>query len=328
MRVLDLFAGIGGFSLGLHRAGGFETAAFVEWDDYAQKVLAKNFPGVPIFGDIKKVGKDETDGLGRIDCVTGGFPCQPFSVAGKQDGTKDDRHLWPEIPRIIRATNPTWCIFENVRGLLTIDGGMVINEVLSDLEDLGFECQTFVVPACATDAPHRRDRVWIVGHAKHDGSYGTYTDTRRTQSQQPGLCEVGQPERASGTCDVAHAKGVFSDGAEHHGGDHQTKRLSGEPRGSGGADDVPNTNSQRQQGQGLHGRSVDQTKDKDRQADRPNDSGEGNPSIWLPEPGVGRVAHGIPKRVDRLKCLGNAIVPQVATQIGLAILDAEQWGEE
>ena len=141
--VLDLFSGIGGFSLGLERAG-MRTVAFCENDLFCQKVLAKHWPD-----------------RGTVELICGGFPCQPFSVAGDKRGAEDDRALWPEMLRVIREVGPAWVIGENVAGIINME----LDNVLSDLEDSGYSCQTFVIPACAVDARHKRDRVWIMAYA-------------------------------------------------------------------------------------------------------------------------------------------------------------------
>ena len=160
MKIIDLFSGIGGFSLGLESTGGFETVQFVENNKWCQKVLAKNFPNVPITGDIRNY-----EGQEQADVVVGGFPCQPFSVAGKRKGTEDDRHLWPEMLRVIKASKPRWVIGENVRNLTSIQQGMVFEQVCTDLENEGYEVQSFIIPASAVNAPHQRYRVWIVAHS-------------------------------------------------------------------------------------------------------------------------------------------------------------------
>ena len=237
MKVIDLFSGIGGFCLGLESTGGFETIKFVENNEWCQKVLAKNFPGVPIIGDIK-----DYEGQ-KADVVTGGFPCQPFSIPGKRKGTDDNRHLWSEMLRVIKASKPRWCIGENVRNLTSIENGMVFEQVCTDLENEGYEVQSFIIPASAVNAPHQRYRVWIMGW-KSDSS----DECQKREVQE---------RKNSESC--------------------RTSRLS---------------------------------KFK-------------NESWWGVEPSVGRVANGIPRRVDRFKGLGNAIVPQIAYQIGLAILEAE-----
>ncbi len=157
MRVLDLFSGIGGFSLAAHWVG-FETAAFCEQDKFCQKVLAKNFPGIPIFDDIKTLKGDQFNG--SIDIVCGGFPCQPYSQAGKRRSSKDDRHLWPAMARVIKEVRPRWVIGENTTGIISLE----LDNILSDLEDLGYSCQTLDIPAGGVGAAHRRQRVWIVAH--------------------------------------------------------------------------------------------------------------------------------------------------------------------
>jgi DNA (cytosine-5)-methyltransferase 1 len=157
MRLLDLFSGIGGFSLAASWAG-IETVQFVEYDSYCQKVLNKNFPGVTIHGDIKTYRGQP----GSADIISGGFPCQPFSVAGKQRGAEDDRALWSEMFRIIKEVRPSWVIGENVTGIVNME----LDNVLSDLESEGYQTQAFIIPACAVDAKHRRNRVWIVAYSK------------------------------------------------------------------------------------------------------------------------------------------------------------------
>lgn len=164
MRHLDLFSGIGGFSLASDWAFGDVEHIFCEIDPFCQQILKKHWPNSTIYGDIKKLTN-----IGTVDLVTGGFPCQPFSAAGKRKGSDDSRHLWPEMRRVIEEFQPRWVVGENVRGLLNIEGGVVFEQVCLDLEALGYEVQPFVVPACAVNAPHRRDRVWIVAHAERDG---------------------------------------------------------------------------------------------------------------------------------------------------------------
>ena len=173
MKQMELFAGIGGFGLAGEWAG-IESAVQVEWNPFCQKVLAKNFPNAQRYGDITKF--DGTPFRGAIDIVSGGFPCQPYSTAGKRLGKEDERHLWPEMLRVIREVAPRWVVGENVRGIVSWNGGMVFDEVQSDLEAAGYEVQAFILPACAVDAPHRRDRVWFVAHAKAVNDSG---DTRK-----------------------------------------------------------------------------------------------------------------------------------------------------
>tara|TARA_R110000850_G_scaffold226321_1_gene351578 strand:+ start:82 stop:915 length:834 start_codon:yes stop_codon:yes gene_type:complete len=274
LRTLDLFAGIGGFSLGLHRTGGFETVAFVERDDYAQKVLAKNFLDVPIFDDVRTF---DADGLGRIDVITGGFPCQPWSVAGKREGHLDtqDRDLWPKMASIIEELQPKWVIGENVQGFVNEPMGLA--RTLADLESIGYQSTYWILPAAGVGAPHRRNRVFILAHTRH----GRRGDIRVTEKGQ-----YPQRERSTDTDSVSGS----------------SKQPSS----------VADTDSTLSEGNERAKRS---------EQERANNS---QLSRWATEPDICRVAHGIPRRVDRLRCLGNAIVPQIATQIGNAILEAEK----
>lgn len=164
LKVLDLFSGLGGFSLGLERTGYFKTIAFCEIDKYCSLILDKHWKGIKIYNDVRKINKEQfdTDGIEFPDVVTGGFPCQPFSVAGKQKGTNDDRHLWPEMFRIIKTFKPKFVIGENVKGLINIQDGVVFETVCTDLESEGYEVQAFNIPAAGVGAPHRRERIWII----------------------------------------------------------------------------------------------------------------------------------------------------------------------
>lgn len=157
MKHLDLFSGIGGFALAAQWAG-METVAFCEIDKFCHKVLNKNFPGIPIHNDIRTFSGEDYAG---IDIITGGYPCQPFSTAGKRKGEDDPRHLWPEIFRVIKQARPTWVVCENVAGHIS----MGLDKVLSDMEGINYTGQPIIIPACAKDAPHERKRVWIVFHA-------------------------------------------------------------------------------------------------------------------------------------------------------------------
>lgn len=161
MKHIGLFDGIGGFSLAA-RWMGWDTVAWCEWEEMCQRHLRYHFPEAEGFGDITKT--DFTKYADKIDLLTGGFPCQPFSTAGKRQGTADTRHLWPEMLRAIREIRPRWIVGENVRGLVNWDGGVVFNTVQADLEAQGYEVIPFLLPACAVDAPHRRDRIWFVAH--------------------------------------------------------------------------------------------------------------------------------------------------------------------
>ena len=163
MRHLDLFSGIGGFALAASWVWGdeHEPHAFVEIDEFCQKVLGKHWPDVPIHNDIREYRHDGT----IIDILTGGFPCQPFSCAGQQRSEKDDRFLWPEMFRVIKEAHPTWIIGENVAGIINL----ALDRVCSELEQLGYEVRPFDIPACSIGAKHCRRRIWIVAHLNRDG---------------------------------------------------------------------------------------------------------------------------------------------------------------
>jgi len=179
MRVLDLFSGIGGFSLGLERAG-MTTVAFCEIEPFPRRVLAKHWPGVPIHDDIKSL--DGSQYRGAIDVLCGGFPCQPFSTAGKQEGAKHNSYLWPEMLRVVRESRPNWVIAENVAGLDSMD----LERVVSDLEAVGYQVWPILIPACAVGLPHRRNRIWICGYSDSDSESGRTLDAEAPRLQRDG----------------------------------------------------------------------------------------------------------------------------------------------
>ena len=197
LRHVDLCSGIGGFSLGFEWAQLSTPILFCDTEPWCRKILAKNFPNVPIATDVKELANDPERLVPDCDILTAGYPCQPFSVAGKQKGTEDDRHIWPYIFRIVTQKRPTWCVFENVYGHIA----MGLDQVLADLESEGYATRTFVVPACGVNAPHKRDRLWIVGYAEHDGSStskirGSNAQDARGASQ--GQIQTKQSSGASG----------------------------------------------------------------------------------------------------------------------------------
>ena len=163
LRVLDTFAGIGGFSKGLDDTGGFETVAFCEIEKYPQKVLAKHWPGVPIYDDVRELTYDKlkADGITGIDIVTAGFPCQPHSFSGSRLASKDERDLWDDLFRIVRETG-AWGIFENVRGLLSSENGRYFGRILRDLASIGYDVEWMCLPASAFGAEHLRERIYII----------------------------------------------------------------------------------------------------------------------------------------------------------------------
>ena len=358
MKTIDLFSGIGGFSLGLESTGGFETVQFVENEPWCQKILAKNFPEVPIAGDIR-----EYEGQ-RADVVVGGFPCQPFSVAGKRKGTRDDRHLWPEMLRVIKASKPRWVIGENVRNLTSIQDGLVFEQVCTDLESEGFEVQPFIIPASAVNAPHQRYRVWIVAHSDSIRNQSNLRETSR-KGQNRTLNTQGASNLSETTTDVADSKRMgcsertkkprqfkneetsdkFDNSSQGCSVRKSSKDVANSKRFSSDVRKNRDSKEKSRQKRVLRSKTrgescnVADSKISERDALQTNrEHGETTPqevfrdrsgiqrqtSWWSSEPRVGRVAYGVSDKVDRLKGLGNAIVPQIAYQIGLAILQAEK----
>ena len=309
MRCLDLFSGIGGFSLGLERAG-METVAFCEYDKKAQLVLKKHWPDVPMFDDVRTLTGEQLEraGITDIGLICGGYPCQPFSVAGKRQGKADDRHLWPEFFRLIQEIRPTWVIAENVAGHIN----MGLDSVLADLESEGYQCQTFLIPACAVDAFHRRDRVWIVAWNSNGGNVGKEREIQERESTDScGICT-----------DVAHSESARREARRSNGMGNDDKPRGDEGQSSGCSEsDLADTMHKRLQGREETGNP--EGGGKERKEFTTGCSERSEPGNWLPEPAVGRVANGVPRRVDRLKQLGNAVVPQIPEVIGRFIMETE-----
>jgi len=303
----SLFSGIGGFDLASQWTG-WENVFQVEIDDYCQRLLKQHFPNVNRYRDVREF--DGTKYRGAIDIISGGFPCQPFSVAGKRKGKEDDRHLWPEMLRVIKEIRPAWIVGENVTGII----GMVLEQVLSDLEGAGYNTETFIIPACAVGALHKRDRLWIVAHANGKRWKDEQKENRqllcdrirngKTQEQKGEFIECGTIEHGTILSDTKSIR------REQSG--HSRKRRTGfENSSSNDGRTLPNTN-------GTGREELDATTITEGQRFNTRNAIEGR-SYWQVEPAVGRVADGIPNRVDRIKGLGNAIVPQVAYEIFKAI---------
>ena len=312
MKVLDLFSGIGGFALGLERAG-METVAFCEYDEKARLVLNKHWPDVPMYNDVRTLAGEqlEKDGITDIGLICGGYPCQSFSVAGKREGQADDRHLWPEFFRLIKEIRPTWIIAENVAGHIN----MGLEDVLADLESEGYQCQTFLIPACAVDAQHRRDRVWIIAHSDSSISGNQWQDEmldhRQMDKRKTFFVNNGN------TRIVAHSDSVNWSPNEGK----PNAKADGRDKSSGGGKVVADTLHKRLQG-GEETRNPE-SGGKGREKLPARCGKRSQPGNWLPEPSVGRVANGVPRRVDRLKQLGNAVVPQIPEVIGRFIMAIE-----
>lgn len=290
---LDLFSGIGGFALAVRWLGG-KTVAFCDTDPFSQSVLRKNFPGVPIHDDIHTL---RGDAYGPVDLVTGGFPCQPYSIAGQRRGAADDRALWPEMRRVIDEAQPRYVLGENVTGIISME----LDTVLSDLEADGYAAWAVVVPAVAVDAPHRRDRVWIMAH-RDDG---------QRDLEDEAICAGRDASLGRGEPLADSRRGDGKRRPHTPAGNHADREDAGWQEAASGpnqrSEDVADTDRQRQpQPEGI-------------EQDERGWTGDG--CRWSPEPGVGRMADGVPGRVDRLRGLGNAIVPQVAYEILRVMLE-------
>lgn len=354
MRHVDLCSGIGGFALGFEWAGLSRPVMFCDIEPWSRKVLAKHWPDVPIEEDVKVLANDPTKipAGGANTILTAGYPCQPFSQAGKRRGEEDDRHIWPYIREIVAQKRPAWCVFENVYGHVS----MGLDTVLSNLEADGYATRAHIVPACGVDAPHRRDRVWIiarnVGNTEHDGQFAepqlrsdaAASDKWRSEEQKKAEQSARTDRPIDGAslrrgqskgeqnpireearpADVGNTKSIGRHGwaeeagraGQTHQPDEPRPEVWGKPSGSG--EDVADTSSIGPQG--CAEEPIQGFTRKPRQSVR---GSKGNPALWPTEPAVGRVAHGIPRRVDRIKGLGNAIVPQIAMQIGIAIRQCE-----
>jgi DNA (cytosine-5)-methyltransferase 1 len=268
----SLFSGIGGIDLGLERVG-----MTVKWqseiEPYSCRVLNKHWPHVPNLGNIREVNWEEVE---RVDVIAGGYPCQPFSTAGKRGGSDDPRHLWPEMLRAISVLRPRVAFLENVRGHYSLG----FDRVLGDLADIGYDCEWEIVSAQSVGAPHRRERLICLAYPSEQQfngrgcGHGAGT-VREWSSLQESAC--------GSSSDVANTTKQSSDGEPDHFRDSKRPETIPKLGDSGGSE---------------------------------NGSGR----WWEVEPDVGRVAHGIPARVDRLRGLGNAVVPQVAEVVGRVIV--------
>lgn len=300
LRLGSLFSGIGGIELGLERTGGFETVFQVEVDDYARSVLKRHWPSVPRYRDIRSVSAWT---LPACDVLAGGFPCQPHSLAGKRKASADERDLWGEFARLICELRPRYVLAENVPGLLSSESGRYFGRVLRDLATLGYDAEWSVLSAAALGAPHLRERVFLVA----------YPNGQRQQQPQGLLSNQrgwidngGAPGRAG---HVAHADRQRCE-------EQQPPALTSAARQSDWrADAFDVANAERI----SHRTEINATEVDRPQAER-SASWPGRSSWWEIEPAVGRVANGTPRRVDRLRTLGNAVVPDCAEFIGHLIL--------
>lgn len=341
MRFLSLFSGIGALDLGLAWAG-WTVAGQVELEPFGLAVLAKHWPAVPRWTDVRELRADDVLArCGRVDAIVGGFPCQPHSVAGKRKGREDERHLWPEFARLVREIRPRWVLAENVPGLRTT----AADEVLGDLEALGYACWPLVVGARHVGAPHRRARVWIVayghGHGREGERSGGLLDglgpAQRDDADGRGIGPLGDP-------DHPRLEGRGRDAGDARDGGGSARRepadsgLPGDPTLARGWPARPGEPQREWEaprlayatgaGRGAVGQQAERTE----RADGGDPAGERD-EAGQPQPGLGVPAHGPAGRLARrgasrmrraqLKALGNAVVPQVVAEIGRAILAAE-----
>jgi DNA-cytosine methyltransferase len=377
LKLLDLFSGIGGFSLGLESTGGFETIAFVEKDKFCQKVLAKNFNNITIEGEIRNVKGEKY----KADIITAGFPCQPFSVAGKRKGKDDDRYLWDETIRVIRECKPKWFVGENVEGIVNIANGTVLQQIQQDLEKEGFEVQCGIIPASGIGAWHQRKRVWIIGCNVSNSNYSGCKDRtkqhRWEQTQNEKRFDsfsrsniisnsnsnrnTNEIERSNGekekvqrehrqedsstwefirtnSNDVSNSNGKQRNGCsqstrervtEQQRLDSETKRNRNEIRSQAqrcSEQVISNTNNIGHKGYELQSNNLQKTK-------KPNQVVSSDireqQTWWQTQSKFCGVPNGISYELDkgrsnRIKALGNSIVPLIAKEIGLAILEAEK----
>ena len=319
----------GGIDLAAEWAG-FVTVGQCEFADYPTKVLEKHWPSVPRWRDVRDVTAQSVreQGIGEITLLSGGFPCQPFSHAGQRRGKADDRHLWPEMLRVISELRPAWVLAENVTGIISMELEasivkvesrtisrltghdfyaavltrqeiMLLGAVCNELEAQDYEVQPVVIPACATEAPHERSRVFIVGHASRS----------RLCREPREVAKNRHPQLETGTL-------ADSDSLR----ELQPKGSQQEQRGwaGNGGQDVANTDSELPPESGRTRAGWTEPSDGGLQAGCRRDSNH-----WA-EPNVGRVANGIRARMDRLKCLGNAVVPQQVYPILRAIAEIER----
>ncbi len=262
IRILDICSGIGGFSLGLESTGGFDTVAFCEFDDFCRKVLNKHWPDVPIYKDLKEIGNEPERIIQDFDLICGGIPCQPFSVAGKKKGKEDDRHLWPYMYEIVKSKKPTWVIVENVGGFVNV----ALDDVCLDLETQGYATQSFIIPACSVEAPHRRDRIWILGKNLENPGRALRQGgiEQGKNADEVGQGHADQLERSGSTSrsDVANSQlkgleGQHGDSSSQRGQDEGS--LSGTEGSSRTDEDVSNPNDTGLEGGLIETRNEDAT---------------------------------------------------------------------
>ena len=320
LSLLDLFSGIGGFSLGMEATKRINTVAFCEKDEYCRKVLKKHWSNTQQYIDIRDIDGTKIS----ADIISGGFPCQPFSVAGKRKGTTDDRYLWDEMLRVITEVKPKFVVGENVQGIINIDNGLVLRQVQTDLEAQGFQVQCFLIPASGIGAWHKRNRVWIIANSNPRLSIG---ENKEIQARGNTI--------DSSSKDVSNSKTLRNGGRSSE--ECRNEQWSFQPKEQKGSkvrskaerrSSLSSTNPNKERifsTKTTRNNGKNEKKSSNEYIRRCSSTYRGKilQNYWATEPNVGRVAHGIPNRVDRIKSLGNSIVPQIAFEIGKAILAAE-----
>ena len=305
---LSLFSGIGGLDLAAEWAG-FKTVGQCEFADYPTKVLEKHWPDVPRWRDIKSLTKEsfyERTGLQSVDIISGGYPCQPFSVAGRRKGKNDDRYLWPEMLRVIQELQPSWVIGENVSGIIN----MALDTVQTDLEKADYEVQTFVIPACGVGAWHKRERVCTVAHTNGRSGSLFWNGTPST------VAEIDGERPDNRLREKTAFSGEWWDNKS--GMDRVVTRLQQSL-------DWPDSNSEGRR-DGVGGKQIQIYRGGVQEQTRRIDRSYPGRNYWASEPNVDRVADGVPNRVERLKCLGNAVVPQQFYPVFRSIYLVEKAG--
>ena len=321
----SLFSGIGGFDLAA-RWMGWDNVFHVERDPFCRQVLSHHFPESQSFDDVKAF--DATPFRGRLRVLSGGFPCQPFSAAGKRAGTSDDRYLWPEMFRIIREARPTYVVAENVRGLISWNEGMVLDTVCADLEGEGYEVCPVVLPAASVNAPHRRDRIWIVAHAHDQRGAGGPRQVQGADGEVPQRYDDAQPCYA-GPADATNTEDSRTIGRVRVAADDDYSGSTGAIHPAGRRSYDRNEAATNANGQRLQRRMHEDGPKTPKGHIGPCNAQQ---TAWQDFPTVAPVCggdDGLPKRLDgitfpkwrreSIKAYGNAIVPQVAFQIFQAL---------
>lgn len=327
MKHASLFSGVGGFDLAAEWMN-WQNIFSCEYMPFPQSILKHYFSSSQHYGDIREL--DGTKYRGTIDVLTGGFPCQPFSAAGRRRGTEDNRFLWPEMLRVIREIQPTWIVAENVRGILSIEGGLVFERVCSELEEAGYEVQPICIPACAVGAPHRRERIWFIAHAKSERGGD---ECKNIQKENGRSSEQLSKSPRTTEQSSADSQNEQRERSECCGSSSRQPEVS-IGNGNSHATDSEQSGLERKK-ESIEGREEHQRHNRDCVRNGLESSGRAWHEPWLQaatrlcrvDDGLPRELHGItvPRwRKESLKAYGNAIVPQIAYQIFQAIELASQ----